>query len=253
MLPPYPPSRPKPVRARHPARGLPALVLTALLGGTLTAGPAFAAGEASPSPSVQAPGTVGFTNTNTSTNTDSVGDVDDANMMRLVLNAERAKRIRAEAEAAVETLPEKIRKLERTILASPVYVRPTSGVVTQWYGSHPGVDIAPPYGTPIVAVHSGVVTFVGLQDGYGMHVEVAQADGFVTTYSHMSAFAVAVGQLVVAGQPLGAVGSTGWSTGPHLHFEVHLPNGDRTDPALWLRWHGIALTPEPGLEPEPIP
>jgi murein DD-endopeptidase MepM/ murein hydrolase activator NlpD len=179
--------------------------------------------------------------------------IDDASPMRVALNAERADRVRKAAIAAMESLPDKMRDLERKILARPLVVAPTSGVVTQWYGSHPGVDIAPPYGTPVVAAHSGVVTFVGWQDGYGMHVEVAQADGIVTTYSHMSAFAVDLGQLVVAGQPVGAVGSTGWSTGPHLHFEVHLQNGERTDPALWLRWHGVSLTPEPGLEPEPLP
>jgi murein DD-endopeptidase MepM/ murein hydrolase activator NlpD len=121
------------------------------------------------------------------------------------------------------------------------YVRPVPGPVTQWYGYHPGIDIAPPYGTPIGAAHAGVVTFVGWQDGYGMHVEVRQGDGFVTTYSHMSAFTVKVGQLVVAGQQVGNVGSTGYSTGPHLHFEVHLPNGSRTDPAAWLRSHGVAV------------
>ncbi len=120
-------------------------------------------------------------------------------------------------------------------------MRPVPGPVTQWYGSHPGIDIAPPYGTPIRAAHAGVVTFVGWDGGYGMHVEVAQLDGYATTYSHMSAFTVAVGQLVTAGQQLGSVGSTGYSTGPHLHFEVHLPGGARMDPAVWLRAHGVQV------------
>jgi len=115
------------------------------------------------------------------------------------------------------------------------------GPVTQWYGYHPGIDIAPGFGTPIVAAHSGVVTFVGMDDGYGMHVEVAQIDGFVTTYSHLSAFTVKVGQVVLAGQQLGNVGSTGYSTGPHLHFEVHVPGGARMDPAVWLREHGVKV------------
>ena len=100
------------------------------------------------------------------------------------------------------------RSLERKLLTNKVYVRPVPGPVTQWYNPHPGIDIAPPFGTPIGAAHSGIVTFVGWQDGYGMHVEVTQADGYVTTYSHMSAFSVKVGQLVVAGQQLGNVGST---------------------------------------------
>ena len=133
------------------------------------------------------------------------------------------------------------RSLVRKALTAPVYVRPVPGPVTQWYGSHPGIDIAPPYGTPVGAAHSGVVTFVGWDDGYGMHVEVAQLDGYVTTYSHMSAWTVKVGQLVIAGQQLGNVGSTGYSTGPHLHFEVHMPGGARMDPAVWLREHGVAV------------
>jgi murein DD-endopeptidase MepM/ murein hydrolase activator NlpD len=140
-----------------------------------------------------------------------------------------------------ETRAQLVGALERKVLNSPEYVAPVNGPITQWYGSHPGLDIAPPFGTPIVAAHSGVVTFVGWQDGYGMHVEVTQVDGIVTTYSHMSAWSVQEGQLVVAGQELGNVGSTGWSTGPHLHFEVHLPNGERTDPALWLLAHRVLI------------
>ncbi|HEX4016944.1 MAG TPA: M23 family metallopeptidase [Frankiaceae bacterium] len=176
------------------------------------------------------------------------GAADDMNVIRLAMNAARAQTLLRNADrdaliAATPPSPAQIaratRSLERKALASKTYVRPVPGPVTQWYGSHPGIDIAPPYGTPIGAAHSGVVTFVGWDDGYGMHVEVAQLDGFVTTYSHMSAFTVKVGQLVLAGQQLGNIGSTGDSTGPHLHFEVHLPDGQRTDPAIWLFQHGV--------------
>jgi murein DD-endopeptidase MepM/ murein hydrolase activator NlpD len=176
-------------------------------------------------------------------------DRDDMNQIRVDMNAVRAKALRklslkAAIKAAVPTPAQReraSRDLVRHVLDLPQYVRPVPGPVTQWYGSHPGIDIAPPYGTPIGAAHAGVVTFVGEDDGYGMHVEVAQVDGFVTTYSHMSGYTVNVGQLVKAGQQLGMVGSTGWSTGPHLHFEVHLPDGSRTDPAAWLFMHGVVL------------
>jgi murein DD-endopeptidase MepM/ murein hydrolase activator NlpD len=177
---------------------------------------------------------------------DALGD--DMNLMRLAMNAARSASLRqiADRDALIADTPPNpaaiaraTRSLVRKALTRKVYVRPVPGPVTQWYGSHPGIDIAPPYGTPIGAAHSGVVTFVGWDDGYGMHVEVAQIDGYVTTYSHMSAFTVTVGQLVVAGQQLGNVGSTGDSTGPHLHFEVHLPDGQRTDPAIWLFQHGV--------------
>jgi murein DD-endopeptidase MepM/ murein hydrolase activator NlpD len=173
---------------------------------------------------------------------------DDMNLIRIALNAARTQGLLRTAyrDALIADTPPSpaqiaraSRSLERKALASKQYVRPVPGPVTQWYNPHPGIDIAPPYGTPIGAAHSGVVTFVGWEDGYGMHVEVAQLDRYVTTYSHMSAFTVKVGQLVLAGQQLGNVGSTGYSTGPHLHFEVHLPDGQRTDPAIWLFQHGV--------------
>ncbi|MCW2547025.1 MAG: Peptidase [Mycobacterium sp.] len=174
---------------------------------------------------------------------------DDMTLFRVGVNAARVEQARRAAPPVALDVPvptaadrqRASRDLIRKVLTRPVYVRPVPGPVTQWYGSHPGIDIAPGYGTPVGAAHAGVVTFVGWQDGYGMHVEVTQVDGFVTTYSHMSGFTTNVGQLVKAGQQLGMVGSTGWSTGPHLHFEVHLPNGQRTDPAVWLREHGVAV------------
>lgn len=171
---------------------------------------------------------------------------DDTSLFRDAVNAAVVERVRraAIAAAAPPTAAQReraSRSLIRFVLTRPIYVRPVPGRVTQWYGSHPGIDIAPPFGTPIGAAHAGVVTFVGWDDGYGMHVEVAQADGFVTTYSHMSGWTVTVGQLVTAGQQLGMVGSTGDSTGPHLHFEVHVPGGARMDPAIWLREHGVSI------------
>jgi murein DD-endopeptidase MepM/ murein hydrolase activator NlpD len=173
---------------------------------------------------------------------------DDLNQMRIAINQLRMENLLRAARQAVRdadrppTPAEReraSRSFERKLLTNDIYVRPVPGPVTQWYNPHPGIDIAPPYGTPIGAAHSGVVTFVGWDDGYGMHVEVSQADGYMTTYSHMSAWTVKVGQLVVAGQQLGNVGSTGWSTGPHLHFEVHMPNGQRMDPSVWLFEHGV--------------
>ena len=92
-----------------------------------------------------------------------------------------------------------------------------------------------------MAAHAGVVTFAGWQGGYGLHVEVTQADGYLTTYSHLSATYAGVGQLVQAGTPVGAVGTTGYSTGPHPHFEVMLPGRIHTDPAAGLIAHGAAV------------
>jgi len=89
---------------------------------------------------------------------------------------------------------------------------------------HPGLDFRGPLGAPIYAAARGSVSFVGQRSGYGNCVEVTHGDGLVTRYAHMSAFRTHVGQQVVAGQTIGAIGSTGRSTGPHLHFEVRINN-----------------------------
>ena len=107
---------------------------------------------------------------------------------------------------------------------------------------HAGVDFAPGAGVPIRAVAAGVVTRVKARDGgYGNDVWITHQIGslrFVSVYGHMEdgSFAVATGQTVAAGTVLGRVGSTGNSTGPHLHLEIHV-NGQPVDPLAWLRAH----------------
>ncbi len=120
------------------------------------------------------------------------------------------------------------------------YWRPTDGPLTQpFHPGHDGIDLGVPVGTPVLAAADGVVTFVGQESGYGNHVEIRDADGTVTTYSHLSAFVATVGQPVQAGQPIALSGNTGHSTGPHLHFEVKLPDGVTViDPLPWLAQHG---------------
>ena len=100
--------------------------------------------------------------------------------------------------------------------------------------AHQGVDIAAPTGTPILATSEGVVTAAGYdRAGYGRYVEVRHPNGLRSFYGHMSAVDVQVGAEVAGGQVIGKVGSTGYSTGPHLHFEIRR-NGARLNPANYL-------------------
>lgn len=87
---------------------------------------------------------------------------------------------------------------------------------------HSGIDFGARWGTPIVAAADGQVVGAGWAGGYGRQVQVRHENGIVTTYSHMSAIAAEAGQPVRQGQVIGHVGSTGISTGPHLHFEVRI-------------------------------
>lgn len=98
---------------------------------------------------------------------------------------------------------------------------------------HAGIDIPAPQGTPVVASGSGIIIYSGWQGGYGNVVMISHGDNLVTVYAHNSANVVNVGDYVDAGQTISLIGSTGYSTGPHLHFEVRR-NGSTTDPMNWL-------------------
>ena len=102
---------------------------------------------------------------------------------------------------------------------------------------HEGVDFPADAGTPVVAAASGKVVFAGEQPQYGKMVEIDHGNGLVTRYAHASQLNVRDGDLVLRGQRVATVGSTGRSTGPHLHFEVRL-NGVPQNPARFLRTTG---------------
>ena len=103
----------------------------------------------------------------------------------------------------------------------------------RWGSVHPGIDIGAPSGTPIKAAASGMVLTASYNGGYGNHVVLDNGNGIATAYAHQSQIAVSVGQTVSQGQVIGYVGSTGFSTGPHLHFEVRV-NGSPVDPMGYL-------------------
>ncbi len=114
----------------------------------------------------------------------------------------------------------------------------TGGTVTSRFGrrsggTHTGIDIALPTGTSIVAADGGTVTFAGWSGGYGYVVKISHGSSTQTWYAHCSALLVSAGQQVAKGQPIARVGSTGNSTGPHLHFEVRI-NGSAVNPAPYI-------------------
>ena len=107
----------------------------------------------------------------------------------------------------------------------------------RWARNHTGTDFAAPIGTPIRTVMKGVVLSAEFAGAYGRQVRIRHEDGTETWYNHMSKFSVTVGETVYAGDQVGAVGVTGNTTGPHLHFEVRPDGGDPIDPMPWLRSH----------------
>ena len=99
--------------------------------------------------------------------------------------------------------------------------------------NHTGVDLAAGQGTPIYAIASGTVTAAGYSDAYGYNVTIAHGNGYGSMYAHMTHYTVSVGQSVSQGEVIGYVGSTGWSTGPHLHFEIYV-NGAPVNPMAYV-------------------
>ena len=155
------------------------------------------------------------------------------------------------------------RRLPRTVHVATVqtfvvthirraWVAPAAGRVTSGFGRrvspldptkpdfHPGIDIAAALGAPVWAASAGTVLYAGPAAGFGNEIILAHRGNVTTVYGHMSRLLVTAGAAVTAGQPIALVGSEGESTGPHLHFEVHV--GQRpVDPLGWLRTHGVPI------------
>lgn len=128
--------------------------------------------------------------------------------------------------------------------APGVLTWPVSGTITSPFGYrrspfgggmefHQGLDIAAPMGTTVTAASGGTIISAGWYGGYGNYILIDHGGGMATGYGHLSQIFVSAGQQIQKGQAIGAVGSTGMSTGPHLHFEVRV-NGKPTDPAAYL-------------------
>jgi murein DD-endopeptidase MepM/ murein hydrolase activator NlpD len=148
-----------------------------------------------------------------------------------------------DANAVVGALA-RFRAARKAMDAAPIH-RPVAGMrMSSGYGNrkdpftrrkafHAGIDFPAPTGTTVLSAGAGTVTFAGEKSGYGNVVEISHSDGLLTRYAHLSAFLVKEGQSVSTGTPIARVGSTGRSTGPHLHFEVRRKDG-AVDPAGYL-------------------
>lgn len=150
----------------------------------------------------------------------------------------------AEAERSIQKELAKFLKERRSVLASTPSIWPAHGWVTSGFGYrvspftgkrqfHAGLDISTRTGSPIVAPAAGVITFVGHEGGYGKMLVVNHGHGLVTRYGHLKKYLVKTGQKVKRGERLGLVGSTGRSSGPHLHYEV-LMSGVPTNPRYYI-------------------
>ena len=137
----------------------------------------------------------------------------------------------------------------RSFLSSPMeFSRVTSGfamrlhpILNTWR-QHKGVDYGAPTGTPVRSVADGVVDFAGWQNGYGNVVSIKHSGDKSTLYAHLSRIDVKVGQKVNQGEHVGAVGATGWATGPHLHFELKV-KGEQQDPLVLAKSADTAAIP----------
>ncbi len=146
-------------------------------------------------------------------------------------------------EVRQQELLEKLRA-NREVLASVPSIWPIEGFITSRFGGradpftgrneqHKGLDISARTGTPIYAPGKGTVIFSGVENGYGNSILLQHGGGITTRYAHMSRRAVSEGQTVQRGDVIGYVGSTGRSSGPHLHYEVRL-NGVNVDPLRYI-------------------
>jgi murein DD-endopeptidase MepM/ murein hydrolase activator NlpD len=173
----------------------------------------------------------------------------DDSLKPLILNGKivNSTRPRIVPNAAVNEVSTVSFKTEMPTYDSSVSVKfqmPASGRISSEFGSrfhpidkkmkfHGGIDIAIPTGTTVKAAAEGIVTFAGWRGGYGNTVIIQHADGSETLYAHNSKLLVAEGQKITAGSPISLSGSTGKSTGPHLHFELRR-NGELVNPSKFL-------------------
>lgn len=173
------------------------------------------------------------------------GDVKDYTIKELANTLTSVVSLIEDRQRKLDIIQDLIMEQDLAAQALPAGWPVRSGYISSNYGfrihpikkariHHDGVDFASPRGTPVFAVADGIVTFSGRKGGYGNTVDIRHIDGLVTRYAHNASNHVKVGQMVHQGQKIAAVGSTGMSTGPHVHFEVR-KDGKAIDPMPYLR------------------
>ena len=269
------PSRRAPRRARRRARWLP---VPALAGATALAaagvGALLVSSGAAGSQSAGTPDTVhaltasvadAGTLAGTSTTTAPTGDLGSAadrtsaagapaalpDVSRGMARPPLARQTEREAEQRMEALEDLASRVQARaeVLASQQWTLPLTGYTLSarfgessylWSSVHTGLDFAAPEGTPIVSVAAGTVTETAYDGAYGNKTVVLLDGGTEIWYCHQSSQAVSVGDAVAPGETIGTVGSTGNTTGPHLHLEVRPGGGDPVDPFTALVEHGLS-------------
>lgn len=152
------------------------------------------------------------------------------------LSEQLSKAVEHSAEVAKADLAARLPEVVKPALGAF-----TSGFGPRWGTFHSGIDIANANGTPILAVEDGVVIDSGPAQGYGNWIRILHNDGAVSVYGHMQSLDVAVGDRVTAGQKIAGMGNMGFSTGTHLHFEIHPDGTNPVDPVPWFAARGISL------------
>ncbi len=229
-LPASDPSRARPARRRlpHPPGRRAPLWFAALVAGAVLAGvPALTGGPGQVAVSASEYGL------GVSADSDFAGYM-DAGVRRGITEAEAQARLTELAASRAAREP-------KTVV--PAAGRLSSTFGSRWGSKHYGIDLAAPLGTPIVAAADGVVLEAGRASGYGNAIYIEDTEGFVHVYGHMRYWNVEVGQVVRAGDEIAKVGNEGFSTGPHLHYEIHQGgrDGAPTDPEAWLESYDVAV------------
>jgi murein DD-endopeptidase MepM/ murein hydrolase activator NlpD len=231
--------------ARRPALYLAAALIGAMSLSTVSSGELTAQATETGSHSVSGAEELGIQ----ATPAEAITDTDAAELLGELAVSRNARTAEQAAAAEVQAEADRVAAAAAAEAARPKVVLPvagarlTSGFGTRWGTQHAGIDLAAPMHTPEYAVMDGVVLEAGPASGYGLVVYIQHENGDVSVYGHMDSILVQAGQVVRAGDTIALLGNRGQSTGPHLHFEVHVGglNGQKIDPLPWLRERGIAI------------